>query len=127
MSDFQPISLVGSLYRLVAKVMAKILRVVMDKLITPYQSYFLKGRLLVDGVVKINQLVDLAKHSIKVFLIFKVDFEKYGDFLHCNIESNPFWYLGFLVRDNPWLKSIWDPLVNLMWKNLILRNTSMLA
>ncbi|MCH82036.1 LINE-1 reverse transcriptase like [Trifolium medium] len=51
--DFRPISLVGSLYKLVAK-----------------------GRQLEDGVVAVNEIIDLAKKSRKECLIFKVDFEK---------------------------------------------------
>lgn len=48
----------------------------MGKLIFSNQYVFLKGMLLVDGVVAVNELVDLAKCSKKSCLIFKVDFEK---------------------------------------------------
>jgi hypothetical protein len=40
---------------------------------------FLKGRHLVDGVLVINEFVDLAKKSGRECLIFKVDFEKAYD------------------------------------------------
>ncbi|MCH88690.1 cysteine-rich receptor-like protein kinase [Trifolium medium] len=50
--DFMPISLVGSLYKLVSKVLAK----VMPKLISPNQLAFIKDRQLVDGVVAVNEL-----------------------------------------------------------------------
>lgn len=51
----------------------------MNKLIFPSQSAFLKGRMLIDGVMVINELVDLARRSRKVCLIFKVDLEKTYD------------------------------------------------
>lgn len=76
MGDFQSISFVGSLYKLVVKVFVGRLSTVMDKLTSPNQSTFLKGRLLIDGVVVVNKLTDLAKKSKKSCLILKVDFEK---------------------------------------------------
>lgn len=76
LGDFRPISLLGSLYKLVAKVLATRLEVVMEKLISPSQSTFFKGRMLVDGVVVINEVVNLSKRSKYHCLILKVDFEK---------------------------------------------------
>lgn len=52
------------------------LRLVMDKFIFPNHSAFLKRRMLVDDVVAVNEVVDLAKKSKKVVCILKVDFEK---------------------------------------------------
>jgi hypothetical protein len=79
LKDFRPISLLGSLYKLIAKVLAARLAKVMDVLVAPTQSAFLKGRNLVDGVLVVNELVDWAKRQNKQCLIFKVDFEKAYD------------------------------------------------
>jgi predicted ribonuclease YlaK len=49
---------------------------VMDSLISYNKLVFMKGRLLVDRVVVINEVVDLARRSTKECLIFKVGFEK---------------------------------------------------
>jgi len=57
LGDFRPISLLGSLYKLVAKVLAGRLAPVMDKLISSNQSAFVKGRQLVDGVVAVRSLM----------------------------------------------------------------------
>ncbi|MCI24595.1 RNA-directed DNA polymerase (Reverse transcriptase), partial [Trifolium medium] len=51
----------------------------MDKLISRNQSAFITGRHLVDGVVAVNEIIDLAKKSGKDCLIFKVNFEKAYD------------------------------------------------
>lgn len=79
LGEFRHISLVGSQYKLVAKVLAKRLGLVMHKLISPNQSTFLKGRVLVVGVMVANELIDLAKRTKNACLIFKVDFEKAYD------------------------------------------------
>ncbi|MCH80431.1 LINE-1 reverse transcriptase like [Trifolium medium] len=75
-SDFRPISLLGCLYKLITKVLAKRLAKVIDSVIAPNQSTFIKGRNLVDGVLVVNEMVELAKKSKRECLIFKVDFEK---------------------------------------------------
>jgi hypothetical protein len=51
----------------------------MSTLVAPNQSAFIKGRNLVDGVLVVNELADVAKRQGKECLIFKVDFEKAYD------------------------------------------------
>jgi hypothetical protein len=77
--EFRPISLLGNLYKIVAKMLATRLGTVMDKIISKNQSAFIKGRLLVDGVLTVNEVVDLAKTAKQKCMIFKVDFEKAYD------------------------------------------------
>jgi len=77
--DFRPISLLGSLYKILSKVLAKRLSGVMDSIISKSQSAFIKGRHMVDGVLVINEVVDWAKKSNQQALILKVDFEKAYD------------------------------------------------
>jgi hypothetical protein len=79
LKDYRPICLLGCLYKLLAKVLARRLAGVMNTIISPSQSAFLKGRHLVDGVLVVNELVDFAKKAKKECLIFKVDFEKAYD------------------------------------------------
>jgi hypothetical protein len=79
MTDFRPISLLGCLYKLVAKVLAARLGIVMDSLVNSTQSAFIKGRNLVDRVVVVNEVLDVAKKSRRECMVFKVDFEKAYD------------------------------------------------
>ena len=51
----------------------------MNNLISHSQSAFLKCRNLVDGVVVVNEIVDLGKKLKRQCLILKVDFEKAYD------------------------------------------------
>jgi hypothetical protein len=64
---------------LIAKVLAGRLSKVMNSVVANTQTAFIKGRHLVDGVLVINEVVDLAKKSGRECLIFKVDFEKAYD------------------------------------------------
>lgn len=44
---------------------------VMDKFISLNQFSFIKGRILVDSVAIVNEVIDLAKNSKKICFIFK--------------------------------------------------------
>jgi hypothetical protein len=103
--DFRPISLLGSLYKLVAKVLAGRLASVMDKLISFNQSAFIKGRQLVDGVVAVNEIIDVARKSRKECLIFKVDFEKAYDSVSWSFLDYMMRRLGFSDRWCRWIRA----------------------
>ncbi|XP_045791342.1 uncharacterized protein LOC123886049 [Trifolium pratense] len=79
LSDFRPISLVGSLYKILAKVLANRLRQVIGSVISESQIAFVKNRQILDGILIANEVVDEARKSKKDLLLFKVDFEKAYD------------------------------------------------
>jgi hypothetical protein len=79
LSDYRPISLLGSLYKIIAKVLANRLAKVMNSIIPTTQSAFIKGRNLVDGVMVVNEIIDLAKKTGRECMVFKVDYEKAYD------------------------------------------------
>jgi len=60
LNDFRPISLVGSLYKILAKVLANRLRVVVRKVVSETQKAFVKDRQILDGVRVANKVVDEA-------------------------------------------------------------------
>jgi len=79
LNDFRPISLVGSMYKILAKVLANRLRSVIGSVISETQSAFVKGRQILDGILVANEVVDDARKCKKELLLFKVDFEKAYD------------------------------------------------
>ena len=56
--DFRPISLLGSVYKILTKVLSNRLKVVLDKLISESQYSFVGGRQILDSVLIANKCVD---------------------------------------------------------------------
>jgi len=79
LNDFRPISMVGSLYKVLSKVLSNRLRKVMSSVISENQSAFIHGRQILDGILIANEIVEDAKRLKKDLLLFKVDFEKAFD------------------------------------------------
>ncbi|XP_057798040.1 uncharacterized protein LOC131014167 [Salvia miltiorrhiza] len=57
LEDFRPISLITSLFKIVAKILAERLKRVMGSIISDNQSAFVKGRFILDGVVILNEAI----------------------------------------------------------------------
>ncbi|WJX24305.1 hypothetical protein P8452_13428 [Trifolium repens] len=103
--DFRPISLLGCLYKMVAKILASRLAKVMGGVIPITQSAFLKGRQLVEGVVVVNEVIDYAKKTRKECLIFKVDFEKAYDSVDWGFLDYMLRRFGFNNKWRAWMKA----------------------
>ena len=78
-SDYRPISLVGFLYKVLAKVLANRLRSVIGSVVSDSQSSFFRGKQILDGILIANEVVVEARRLNKELLMFKVDFEKVYD------------------------------------------------
>jgi len=79
LNDFRPISLVGSMYKILSKVLANRLCSIMGLVISDSHSVFIKGRQILDGILVANEVIDEACKCNKELLLFKVDFEKAYD------------------------------------------------
>lgn len=76
LGEFRPVSLLGSMYKILANILSNRLKRVLDKVINSRQNTFLAGRQLQHRVLVANKVVEEAKRLKTKCLIFKVDYEK---------------------------------------------------
>ena len=69
----------GSLYKVLAKLLANKLKCVIGSVISYTQTAFVPGRQILDGILVANEVVDEVKKLNQIMLLFKVDFEKAYD------------------------------------------------
>lgn len=81
-SDFRPISLTTSIYKILAKVLSVRLKVVLTSTIAANQSAFVRGRKILDPILIANEVVDYWKTNKQKGIIIKLDVEKAFDKLN---------------------------------------------
>nr|GFC95118.1 RNA-directed DNA polymerase, eukaryota [Tanacetum cinerariifolium] len=71
-SDYRPISLIGSLYKVITKILATRILLVMSDLISDVQTTFLPNRQILDGPFIVNELLSRckAKNHQAIFLMW---------------------------------------------------------
>ena len=102
--DFRPISLLNSIYLIIAKVLANRLRSVLPALISPFQSAFLPGRQMTDGIVIVEEIVAAWRRERTAGFMWKVDFSKAYDSLDWRFLWNVLRRRGFSETWIRWVK-----------------------
>ena len=93
--DFRPISLVGSLYKLIAKVLANRLKKVMSRLVNKAQNAFVEGRQILDASLVANEVIDSMTRRKEKGILCKLDIEKAYDKLNWKFLLTVLKEMGF--------------------------------
>ncbi|GKC25623.1 RNA-directed DNA polymerase, eukaryota [Tanacetum coccineum] len=101
--DFRPISLIGSVYKIIAKILANRLCLVLPYLISDVQSAFVSNRQILDGPFILNELISWCKHKKFNGMIFKVDFEKAFDSVKWDYLDETLKAFGFGQKWCTWI------------------------
>jgi len=83
--DYRPISMVGSVYKVIAKILSRRLRGVVSELVGETQTAFVNGRQILDGALIANETVHWLKKKKKEGVLLKLDFQKAYDTI--NLDS----------------------------------------
>nr|GEU36130.1 RNA-directed DNA polymerase, eukaryota, reverse transcriptase zinc-binding domain protein [Tanacetum cinerariifolium] len=103
--DFRPISLIGSVNKIIAKILANRLCVVLPYLISDVQSTFVANRQILDGPFILNELLSWCKFKKLNGMIFKVEFEKAFDFVKWDYLDETVKTFGFGSKWRNWISS----------------------
>jgi hypothetical protein len=98
MKDLRPISLCNVVYKLVSKILASRLKLILDEIISPNQSAFVPGRLITDNILLAYECTHLMKNRRKGnegFAAVKLDISKAYDRVEWGFLESMMRKLGF--------------------------------
>nr|GEY18582.1 RNA-directed DNA polymerase, eukaryota [Tanacetum cinerariifolium] len=130
--------LIGSLYKIIAKILANRLTGVLDGIVNEVQSAFVADRQILDGPFILNEVIQWCKTKKKQALIFKVSglrinmskskilgvhvdstmVHRAAMKLGCLILKTPFMYLGTILGGNMSRIDSWDVVMDKVKKRL---------
>lgn len=102
--EFRPISLIGSQYKIIAKILANRILKVISTVVSEVQTAYIKGRQIIDGPLLVNEIIAWATKKNEKFMMFKVDFEKAFDSLNWIFLDSVMTQMGFGIKWRNWIK-----------------------
>ncbi|XP_060974183.1 uncharacterized protein LOC133039333 [Cannabis sativa] len=106
MSDLRPIALCNVSYKVIAKVLANRMKLLIDHIISPTQSAFIPGRLISDNIIIAFEVMHYLKrkvHGKKGYMALKLDMSKAYDRVEWGYLQAIMLQMGF---DHRWVTLI---------------------
>nr|GEV41831.1 RNA-directed DNA polymerase, eukaryota [Tanacetum cinerariifolium] len=103
--DFRPFCLIGSVYKIVAKILANRLVEILGDLVHEVQSAFIANRQILDGPFILDELIHWCKSKKMQSMLFKVDFEKAYDSVRWDYLDDILNKFGFGLKWRMWISN----------------------
>ncbi|CAN4090148.1 unnamed protein product [Withania somnifera] len=104
LKDFRPISLIGGVYKIIAKLITERMKTVIGSLVDEHQMAFLKGRQIMDAALLANDLVDARVRQNLPGVLCKLDSEETYDHVNWSFLLKILRDMGFGNKWINWIK-----------------------
>ena len=102
--QYRPICLLNVSFKIFTKVATNRLNSVADHVVRPYQTTFMQGRNILDGVVILHETVHEMHRKNMSGVVFKVDFEKAYDKVKWSFLQQALSMKGFFEKWHKWIQ-----------------------
>ena len=106
LSNWRPISLTNTDYKILAKTLALRVVGVIDKIVGKDQCAYVKGRQITDNLRTIDDVIEYLKYKNKPGVLLAIDFSKAFDSISRKFMINAFKKFGFGVQFTKWVQII---------------------
>eukprot|EP00253_Pinus_taeda_P022996 PITA_22996 len=120
---FRPISLCNVIYKIIATLIAKILKPLLPNIISPEQTGFVEGRQILDGLVVTQEMIHSLNQKKQRGMMIKLDISKAYDHLSWRYLRMVLEAFGFKKRWIEWVYSMISTLIFSILVNGIPSNT----
>ncbi|GKB10235.1 putative RNA-directed DNA polymerase, eukaryota, reverse transcriptase zinc-binding domain protein [Tanacetum coccineum] len=103
-SKFRPIVLIECQYKIIGKLLANRLSLVIGECVSSEQSAFIKVKNIIDDPLILNKVMEWYQKRKRRLMIFKVDFVKAYDSLRCEFLDLVMAVTGFGFKCRRWIK-----------------------
>lgn len=104
--EFRPISIINIIPKIISKILANRLRVLMPDLISPYQTAFIRGRQITDNFVATREILHHISDTNRPAVFIKLDFAKAFDSIEWEFLTRVMEVRGFSTQWITWINSI---------------------
>jgi mannosylglycoprotein endo-beta-mannosidase len=108
LSNWKPITLLGSIYKVLAKTLAGRIQSALTHIIRPNQTGFVEGRSILDNVFMAQEALGWAEESEQDLVLLLLDFEKAFDIIEWGFLFTALTKLGFSGTWVSWVGSLYQ-------------------
>jgi mannosylglycoprotein endo-beta-mannosidase len=105
--NWRPITLLGSLYKILAKTLARRLQAHLPTIVRPSQTGFVEGRSILDNTFLAQEALDWVVESDQDLVLLLLNFEKAFDRIEWGFLFDALAKLGFATQWIHWVRSLY--------------------